>query len=395
MAKTPTRPKAKRTTPARPRKAAAAARPRSKAAAAEVEAVEAAPPEQPAPEAPASKRRKADTLLIDLALQGGGSHGAFTWGVLDRILEEKWLHIEAISGTSAGAMNAAVLADGHAQGGAEGARAALENFWLSVSKAAALSPLRRGPLDVLLDRWTLDTSPAYLAMDLMTRLFSPYDMPLGGANPLEAILAAHIDFERLAAAPIKLFITATNVRTGRGRVFQNAEISPQVLLASACLPQMFQAVEIDGDGYWDGGFAGNPTITPLIKECKSDDTILVGINPVERPGIPRSARDILNRLNEVSFNAVLLKELEMMALIRLGADPKNPAARHWAEMRIHMVRSDLLTGLGASSKLNAEWPFLTMLRDEGRRAADDFLAANAEHLGKRSTLNIDHLLTGW
>jgi len=335
-----------------------------------------------------------DPLLVDLALQGGGSHGAFTWGVLDRFLEEDWLTIEAISGTSAGAMNAAVLADGHLRGGAAGARAALENFWHRVSKAAAMSPLRRSPMDVLLDRWSLDNSPAYVAMDIMTRLFSPYDMPFAPPNPLLEILGDTIDFKALAAAPIKLFLTATNVRTGRGRVFRNSEISPEVLLASACLPHMFQAVEIDGDGYWDGGYAGNPTMTPLINECVSDDTIIVGINPVERPGIPKSARDILNRLNEVSFNAVLLKELEMIALIRKGADPANAAAAHWVAMRVHLVRSEMLTDLGASSKLNAEWPFLCMLRDEGRRAASAFLAAHGDDLGRRSTLPIDQLLRG-
>jgi NTE family protein len=349
------------------------------------------PPAQPAPaSAPVSQR---DPLLIDLGLQGGGSHGAFTWGVLDRLLEEDWLKIEAISGTSAGAMNAAVLAHGHAVGGALGAREALEKFWRSVSRAAAFSPLKRGPIDMMLDRWTLDSSPAYVAMDVMSRLFSPYDTPFAAANPLDEILSENLDFGRLSEAPIKLFITATNVRTGRGRVFRNAEISPQVLMASACLPQMFQAVEIEGDGYWDGGFAGNPTMTPLIQECQSDDTILVGINPVQRPGIPRAARDILNRLNEVSFNAVLLKELEMIALLRRGAVRHEDAeARHWASMRLHLVRSDRVAELGASSKLNAEWPFLTMLRDEGRRAMDAFLRERGEDLGKRSTLNIDRLL---
>lgn len=349
---------------------------------------------------PPQKPSAANPLLIDLALQGGGSHGAFTWGVLDRLLEEDWLAIEAVSGTSAGAMNAAVLADGFAAGGREGARAALTKFWRAVSDAAAFSPLKRGPLDVMFDRWTLDSSPAYVAMDIMSRLFSPYDMPFGGKNPLEDILAGTIDFERLAAAPIKLFITATNVRTGRGRVFRNAEISPKVLMASACLPQMFQAVEIDGDGYWDGGFGGNPTMTPLIKECVSDDTILIGINPVERPGIPRTARDILNRLNEVSFNAVLLKELEMMAMLRRGAQKardayNDPIAAHWAEMRMHLVNSDLVTALGASSKLNAEWPFLTMLRDEGRRAADAFLREKGHNLGTASSMDFDKLLEGW
>jgi NTE family protein len=257
-----------------------------------------------------------DPILVDLALQGGGSHGAFTWGVLDRLLEEPWLGIDGISGTSAGAMNAAVLVDGHAKAGAAGARAALQNFWQRVSEAARFSPLRRGPLDVFLGRWTLDSSPIYIAMDLMSRLLSPYDLNPMGNNPLRAILAQTIDFDRLAQAPIKLFITATNVRTGRGHVFKNNAITPDVLLASACLPTMFQAIEIDGEPYWDGGYSGNPTITPLIRECKSQDTILVQINPVEREKCLRSASEIRNRLNEVSFNAVLLKELRMIAVLR-------------------------------------------------------------------------------
>ena len=190
--------------------------------------------------------------------------------------------IDGISGTSAGAMNAAVLVDGHAKGGAAGARTALESFWRRVSEAARFSPFRRGPLDVLLGRWTLDSSPMYVAMDLMSRLLSPYDLNPMGKNPLRAILAETIDFGRLARAPIKLFITATNVRTGRGHVFRNDAVTPDVLLASACLPTMFQAIEIDGEPYWDGGYSGNPTITPLVRECKSQDTILVQINPVER-----------------------------------------------------------------------------------------------------------------
>lgn len=332
------------------------------------------------------------TRLVDLALQGGGSHGAFTWGVLDRLLEEPALTIEAISGTSAGAMNAAVMAAGFAEGGNAGARAALERFWKKVSEAAAMSPLQRSPLDVLLGRWSLDQSPAYVAFDLASRLFSPYDLPFGGANPLEAVLAEAIDFARLAGAPIKLFITATNVRTGRPRIFRNAELSPKVLLASACLPSMFQAVEIDGEAYWDGGYAGNPTMTPLVRECVSDDTILVAINPVERPGIPKSARDILNRLNEVSFNAVLLKELRMMAMLRQVAPSGDGEAGHWSRMRIHLISSKLLVELGSSSKLNAEWAFLRLLHDEGRRAADAFLTKFGDDLGRRSTLDIDRLL---
>jgi NTE family protein len=331
---------------------------------------------------------------VDLALQGGGAHGAFTWGVLDRLLEQPWLEIDGISGTSAGAMNAAVLIDGHATGGAEGARAALERFWRSVSDAAVLSPLRRTPLDLLLGRWTLDYSPAFIAMDLASRLFSPYDLNPGGSNPLREILAESVDFERLAQAPIKLFVTATNVRTGRGRVFRNADISPDVLLASACLPTMFQAIEIDGEPYWDGGYSGNPTITPLVRECTSSDTIMVAINPIERPGTPRTARDILNRLNEISFNAVTLKELRMIALLRRVADPGQSDGALWARMRVHLVASPLMAELGYSSKLNAEWDFLRMLRDEGRRTAEAFLRAHEDDLGRRSTVDLDRLLEG-
>src|SRR5262245_21940830 len=190
-------------------------------------------------------------VLIDLALQGGGSHGAFTWGVLDRLLEEPWLQIEAISGTSAGAMNAAVLAHGWTRGGAEGAKTALDSYWRRVARAAVFSPLQRSPLDRLMGRWSLDSSPAYLAFDLMTRVFSPYHLNPLDLNPLRVILAESIDFDQLAHASIKLFITATSVRTGRGRIFRNAEISADVLLASACLPTMFQAIEIDGEYYWD------------------------------------------------------------------------------------------------------------------------------------------------
>jgi NTE family protein len=332
-----------------------------------------------------------DPLLIDLALQGGGSHGAFTWGVLDRLLEEPWLRIEGISGTSAGAMNAAVLADGWTEGGAAGARAALDAYWERVARAAMFSPLQRTPLDRLMGRWTLDSSPAFIGLDLMARVFSPYDLNPGGFHPLQDILAESIDFARLTRSPIKLFITATNVRTGRGRVFRNPDITPDVLLASACLPTMFQAIEIDGEAYWDGGYAGNPTITPLVRECESQDTILVQINPRERPGTPRSASEILNRLNEVSFNAALMKELRMIALLRQVADLGSGEGARWARMRTHRIMTEMMADLGASSKLNAERAFLHMLRDEGRRAADAFLDAHADDLGRRSTADLDAL----
>jgi NTE family protein len=333
-----------------------------------------------------------EPVLIDLALQGGGSHGAFTWGVLDRLLEEPKLRIAAISGTSAGAMNAAVLADGWVEGGAQGAREALEKYWRRVSRAAAMSPLQRSPLDRLMGRWSLDTSPVYVAMDLMSRVLSPYDLNPLGFNPLSSILSESIDFERLSRSPILLFITATNVRTGRGRIFRNGEITVDVLLASACLPTMFRAVEIDGDQYWDGGYAGNPTITPLVRESDAHDTILIQINPRERLEPPRSATEILNRLNEISFNSPLMKELRMIALLRQVADPGHGEGERWAQMRTHRIMTDMLVEFGASSKLNAEWEFVAKLRDEGRRAASEFLDQHGDDVGKRSTADLDLLL---
>jgi NTE family protein len=335
-----------------------------------------------------------DEVLVDLGLQGGGSHGAFTWGVLDRLLEEPWLRIDGISGTSAGAMNAAVLVSGYAANGPQGARDALAEFWRKVGVAATLSPFRRSPLDILLGRWSLDYSPAYVAMDLAGRMFSPYDLNPAGTNPLTAILDSVIDFARLTQAPIKLFVTATNVHTGKGRIFRNAEITPSVLLASACLPTMFQAVEIDGESYWDGGYSGNPTMTPLVRECRSQDTILVQINPIERKETPRSARAILNRLNEVAFNSVLLKELRLMALLRQVSEPASPEIAMLGAMRIHRIASETLADLGSSSKLNAETAFLTMLHDEGRRSAEQFLATHGADVGVRSTFDLGPLLEG-
>ncbi|HKU08040.1 MAG TPA: patatin-like phospholipase family protein [Bradyrhizobium sp.] len=331
-------------------------------------------------------------VLVDLALQGGGSHGAFTWGVLDRLLEESWLQIAGISGTSAGAMNAAVLADGFAAGGNAGAREALEKYWRSVSRAAVFSPLQRSLFDRLMGRWSLDNSPAYLFTDLMSRMLSPYDLNPLGVNPLRKILEEGIDFDRLARAPIKLFVTATRVRTGRGRIFRNAEISADVLLASACLPTMFRAIAIDGESYWDGGYAGNPTITPLVRETDARDTIIVQINPTERLEEPRTAADILNRLNEISFNSPLAKELRMIALLRQVADPGTGEGARWAQMKTHRIKSDMLATFGSSSKLNAEWAFVAKLHEEGRRAASEFLRAHADDLGERSTADLDILL---
>ncbi|MFN7611483.1 MAG: patatin-like phospholipase family protein, partial [bacterium] len=296
------------------------------------------------------------------------------------------------SGTSAGAMNAAVMASGFTLGGVTGAKKALEEFWRRVSDASSFSPLQRGPIEMLTGQWTLKHSPMYQAAEMMSRIFSPYEFNPANTHPLRDILAETVDFKALKKSPIRLFITATNVRTGSGHLFRNAEITPEVLLASGCLPNLFQAVEIDGEAYWDGGYAGNPTITPLVRECESRDTILVQINPILRDEVPKSARDIINRLNEVSFNAPLLKEMRMIALLHQVADPGRGEGAKWAQMRMHRIATDRVTELDSSSKKITEWRFLCGLRDEGRRTAEKFLATNAKHLGVRSSLDLNLFL---
>lgn len=331
---------------------------------------------------------------IDLALQGGGAHGAFTWGVIDRLLEEETIDIMGVSGTSAGAMNAAVMASGYATGGRTGAKESLHNFWKSVSESATHSPFKRTLIDKWLDRWTLDQSPLFQAAELMGRMTSPYDMPFDMENPLKPVLEKAVDFDALRKGPIKVFVTATNVRTGRGKVFRGEEITTDALLASACLPTLFKSVVIDGEAYWDGGYSGNPTLTPLIRECESDDTILVQINPIEREEIPTHSYNILSRLNEISFNAVLQQELRMMSLLRRATPDDDGEGGLWGRQRLHRISSDLMLKLGYSSKLNAEWEFLSMLHQEGRRSAEEFLDNNSQHIGVRSTLDIDELLGG-
>jgi len=231
-------------------------------------------------------------------------------------------------------------------------------------------------------------------MDLAARIFSPYDLNPAGSNPLSKILEESVCFERLTGGPVELFITATNVLTGRGRVFRNPEITADVLLASACLPTLYQAVEIDGEPYWDGGYSGNPTMTPLVRECTSQDIVLVQINPIRRDRLPRTAREIHNRINEVSFNATLIKELRMWALLNREVAGASGEAGKWAGTRIHRITGDGLADLGASSKLNAEWAFLALLRDEGRKAAQAFLDDHRSDLGRASTFDIKRLLEG-
>lgn len=336
----------------------------------------------------------ANVKTIELALQGGGAHGALTWGVLERLLEEPALHIEGISGTSAGAMNAVVLADGLEKGGRDGARAALENFWRTVSDGARTSPIQRTLWARLSGNWSLDSSPSYLFFDHLTRVLSPYELNPLDLNPLRDLVARSVDFDCVnRCTAVKLFVTATNVRTGRPRVFRQPQLSVEAVMASAALPFMFRAVEIDGEAYWDGGYIGNPALFPLVDDCDARDLVLVQINPFYRPELPRTAREIINRVNEITFNASLLKELRAIMLLRELIAAEGLERERYREMRLHRIHADEdLLALKASSKLNAEWAYLCHLRDLGRRRADDWLARHWKDLGERSSFELDWLL---
>ena len=331
---------------------------------------------------------------IDLALQGGGSHGAFTWGVLDRLLEEDRIRIEGVSGASAGAMNAVALADGMARGGRAEARAALERFWAATAQAARFSPIRRSPLDVLMGRWDMDMSPAFLFFDQMSRLLSPYDTNWLDINPLRSLVRKVIDFDRVNdPAGVKVFLTATNVRTGRPKVFRQPQITVETVMASACLPFLFKAVEIDGEAYWDGGYMGNPALFPLVDETDARDVVLIQINPFYRPDVPKSARDIQDRLNEITFNASLIKELRSLAFLWEIIYHENLDRQAYRDACIHAIFDETtMLNLGVSSKMNAEWAFLTHLRDRGRQAAHGWLAKNFDSLGVRSTLDLSWVI---
>src|SRR5574337_1084049 len=338
-----------------------------------------------------ARRTAARVKPINLALQGGGAHGAFAWGVLDRLLEDGRLSFEGVSATSAGAMNAAVLAHGLLHGGAEGARAALAEFWKAIADSAALySPFRQLPWMKAFGSYTLDSSPAYLMTDMMLRVFSPYQFNPFNFNPLRQVLEAHVDFAALRrASPIQLYLCATNVETGKVRIFDRESISTEAVLASACLPFLFQAVQIDGEHYWDGGYVGNPAIYPLIYHCASHDVVIVHINPIVRRGVPRTAGEILNRINEVSFNSSLMREMRAIAFVTSLIQGGKVNGGDMKEMLIHSIRSDeTLAGLGVSSKLNADWDFLCLLRDKGRAEARKWLEASYEDIGVRSSVDI-------
>lgn len=336
------------------------------------------------------KRRTPKRKPINLALQGGGTHGAFTWGVLDRLLEEDCFEIEGISGTSAGAMNAAVLAYGLHRGGPEMARASLRDFWKRVADAAALSPFR----PTLLDQWFkfggIDYSPSYHLMELTTKLASPYQTFSGGDNPLRDILEKTIDCDSLhECISLKLFVCATDVLEGKIKVFQNQELSIDALLASACLPQLFQAVKIGESYYWDGGFMGNPPIFPIIYNCDCRDVLIVQINPMKIPAVPKTPQAILDRANTLSFNSSLVREMRAINFVTRLVESGFDDGGRLKHMLIHTIDAEeQLATFGAASKYNVDWAFLQKLYALGRRQAATFLRQHFNSVGTDSTTDI-------
>lgn len=345
------------------------------------------------PASPPTRPDQGEKRRVSLALQGGGARGAFTWGVLDRLLEDGRIVIDAISATSAGAMNAAALMAGFSQGGAQAARETLERFWLAASDYGYISPIRRSLADQLAGRWNIDTSPAYLWANLASQAFSPKQKNPFDFNPLRDIVSRTIDIDAVhACSNIRLFVTATNVRAGRPRVFQREEISLDVLLASGCLPDMFEAVKIDGDPYWDGGFMGNPALWPLIHDNQAGDIVFVQIMPMERDGTPRMPAAVSNRMNELAFNSSLMHEMRSLALMQELVEQdalKEPYAERYRNLRLHLIGDEAaIRDLGVSSKFNVERAFLLHLKEAGRACADGWLATTFQDLGKRSSIDV-------
>lgn len=343
----------------------------------------------PTPDQMRRARLKPGVKQISLALQGGGAHGAFTWGVLHRLMSDPRLYIDGISGASAGAMNGVVFADGFRRNKRQGAIDAIEAFWMRVADAAPLTPMMQWGKH-LRDDWNVDQEPYFLSISLMTRLMSPYQFNAMGYHPLRKVLAESVDFDALRQRPdIQLFVSASNVRTCRSHLFRTPDLSVDALLASAALPLLFQAVEIEGEFYWDGGYLGNPAITPLIEECHSSDIVIVQLSPMNRQDVPTTAPEIINRINEMSFNASLYQQMRSLSTISTFVERGVLDEDQYTTVRFHKISAEEdLAAYGGLSSLNTDRKFLWHLHDLGFDVADRWLAENCERIGWESTLDI-------
>lgn len=340
---------------------------------------------------------------INLALQGGGAHGAFTWGVLDVLATDPRIKFDGMTATSAGSMNAAVFISGYHHGGAPEGLSRLESFWRDVSELGDGFGAPQPDImpDWLSKLWGMKNDASYAMMDNLSRILSPYQFNPMNINPLEGVLKQHVDIRALKACDqIKLFVTATHVATGTPKIFSNQDLSIKAIMASAALPLMFQAVKIGRDYYWDGGYMGNPSLWPLFYHTEANDIVIVHINPLRRSKLPKDPATIENRLNEITFNASMLKELRAIAFVQKLIGDNWLKAEHRHKLKnvlIHAVRDDnFMDDLTLASKFDCSWPFLQKLRKAGQRTAKSWLKANFAKLGKTSSVNIhrDYLAIG-
>lgn len=338
--------------------------------------------------------KESQTKKVNLALQGGGAHGALAWGILDALLEDGRFDVEGFTATSAGTMNALAFAQGMMDGGRDGARQKLEDFWMDIARSGAVfSPVRGNPFEKLMGFGNGENPFAYFMFDTMTRMFSPYQFNPLDINPLRDVVERNIDFNKIKACDaLKLFISATNVRTGKAHIFRTPEISLDVAMASACLPFLFKAVEIDGEYYWDGGYTGNPALYPLFYETQSEDLIIVHLNPMFREEIPTTAPAIMNRINEVSFNASLLKELRAVAFVKklIEHDMIRDEYKHlYKDLLVHPIRADdMMKDYTISSKFDTDWSFLTDLRDAGRTGMKIWIEEHWDNIGRKTSVDL-------
>jgi NTE family protein len=325
---------------------------------------------------------------VNLALQGVGSHGAFTWGVLDRLLEDERICFDGISATSAGAVNAVVLACGLAAGGREEAKAALHKYWQRLSEMTSSGIFQPSVLDQMSGNFGLDLSPGFMFVDALSHFFSPYELNPIKYNPFKELLDEVVDFELVRRQKVvKLFLCATNVRTGKVKIFGSDELTADHVVASSCQPIMMHAVEIEGEYYWDGGFMGNPAIFPVIYACEARDIVLVHLTPTDRPETPMTATAIYSRMQEVAFNSSLMREMRAIAFVTELIDSGKMA--DGKRMLIHEIDGeDVIGTLSNSSRLNGNWGFLTYLHKAGRERADQWLAANFDRIGVETTVDM-------
>jgi len=326
--------------------------------------------------------------VINLALQGGGSHGAFTWGVLDRLLEEEQLTIDGITATSAGSINAVLLAYGLSVGGREEAKRTLEHFWRRMSAMTASSLFQPSIFDKMSGSFGLDFAPGYVLTNMFCQLLSPYQLNPFNLNPLKHLLEEVVDFQRLRRqTAVNLFLGATNVRSCKLKVFCGRELTADHVLASSCLPFLMHAVEIDGEHYWDGGFIGNPAFFPVIYECEARDIILVHLTPIQRQDVPTTASSILSRMQEISLNSSLVREMRAVAFVNKLIDQRRMIGGK--KIVVHVIEADgVIRDLPNTSKMNADWDFLLHLHSMGRRCANDWLCYNVNKVGMEPTVDM-------